>query len=60
MCNLWFKNTLGKSYQYKHPQKASIAETSEEEETDVEYDVEDVNFVLMTTQNPRKDFLMKW
>ena len=43
--------------QHKRPQKENIVETSEEKETDSEYKVMDVNFVLMITQNPRKDFV---
>ena len=43
--------------QHKRPQNANIIETSEEEETDNEYEVEDVNFILMTTQNPKKNFV---
>ena len=46
-----------KNCQHKRPQNANIGETREEEETDSEYKVEDFNFVLMTTQNPRKDFI---
>ena len=46
-----------KNCQHKRQQNANIVETSEEEETNSEYDVEDVNFVLTTTQNPRKDFV---
>ena len=46
-----------KNCQHKRPQNANIVETTEEEETDSEYKVEDFNFVLMTTQNPRKDFI---
>ena len=46
-----------KNCQHKRPQNANIVETREEEETDNEYKVEDFNFVLMTTQNPRKDFI---
>ena len=42
--------------QHKRPQIANIIETSEED-TDNEYEVEDVNFVLMTTQNPIKNFV---
>ena len=42
----WAKNC-----QHKCQQIANIIETSEEEDTDNEYEVEDVNFVLMTTQN---------
>ena len=38
------------------PQNANIVDTSEEE-TDGEYEVEDVNFVLMTTKNPRWDLV---
>ena len=57
MCNLWFKNALGKNCQHKRPQNENIVETSEKEETDSEYEVEHINFVLMTTQNPRKDFV---
>ena len=34
----------------------NIVDTSEEE-TDGEYEVEDVNFVLMTTKNPRWDLV---
>ena len=40
----WAKNC-----QHKRPQYADIVETSEEEETDSEYEIEYVNFVLMTT-----------
>ena len=47
----WTKNC-----QHKRPQNANIVETSEEE-TDSGYEIGDVNFVLMTTQNPRKDFV---
>ena len=46
-----------KNFQHKPPQNTNIVETSEEEETDSEYEVEDANFVLMTTRNPRKDFV---
>ena len=45
-----------KNCQHKRQQNANIVETSEEEKMNSEYDIEDVNFVLMTTQNPRKDF----
>ena len=48
----WTKNC-----QHKHPQNANIIETSNVEEIGEENEVEDVNFVLMTTQNPRKDFV---
>ena len=48
----WAKNC-----QHKCPRNANIVQTKEEEETDSEYEVEDINFVLMTTQNPRKDFI---
>ena len=48
----WAKNC-----QHKRPQKENIVETSKEKETDSEYKVMDVNFVLMATQNPRKDFV---
>ena len=45
-------------YHNKRPQNANFIETSEEEEeTDNEYEVEEVNFVLMTTQHSRKDFV---
>ena len=44
----WTKNC-----QHKHPQNTNTVETSEEEK-DSECEVEDVNFVLTTTQNPRK------
>ena len=50
----WAKNCL-----HKCPKNANIVETSEEEEADNEYEIEDVNFVLMTTQHPRKDFVEK-
>ena len=46
-----------KNYQHKRLQNANIVETSGEEETDDEYEVEDVNFVLITTQRPRKYFV---
>ena len=46
-----------KHCQHRRIQNANIIETSEEEESENEYEIEDVHFVLMTTQNPTKDFV---
>ena len=43
--------------QHKRAQNANIIETSDEEESGNEFEIEDVNFVLMTTQNPKVSFL---
>ena len=45
--------------QHKRPQNTSIVETIEEEEPDGEHEVDNINFVLMITQNQRKILLMK-
>ena len=50
----WAKNC-----EHKRPENAKIAETSKEE-TDSEYEVDDVNFVLITTQTQKKILLRKW
>ena len=48
----WAKNC-----QHKHPLNANIVETSKLEKMGWEYEVEGINFVLMTTQHSRKDFV---
>ena len=50
----WAKNC-----EHKRPENANIAETSKEE-TDSKYEVEDVNFVLITTQTQKRILLRKW
>ena len=50
----WAKNC-----EHKRPENAKIAETSKEE-TGSEYEVDDVNFVLITTQTQKKILLRKW
>ena len=54
-CNLWFK-TLDLKLSHKQPQNTNNVETREEEETNDEYELQNLNFVLMTTQHPKKDF----
>ena len=46
-----------KHCQHRRIQNANIIETSEEEESQNEYEIEDLHFVLMTTQNLTKDFV---
>ena len=50
------KCTGQKNCHCKCPQNANVAETRKEE-IDSEYEVEDINFVLMTTQNLGKYFV---
>ena len=52
------KCTGQKNCQRKCPQNANVAETRKEE-TDSKYEVEDINFVLMTAQNLGKYFVDK-
>ena len=53
------KMHCAKNCEHKRPENANIAETSKEE-TDSEYEVEDVNFVLITTQTQKRILLRKW
>ena len=45
-----------KNFRHKRPQNANIVETSEEEETDSEYEVKDVKFCFNDNTKPNRRF----